>query len=113
MKLLHSFFIIFLITVQSAFAQFSPLNPSAEISVLTIGPGTHLNDSFGHSAFRIKNGNDDFIFDYGRYDFDTPNFYLKFTQGKLNYLMGRTEFDAFLYTYTYYNRTVKEQVLNL
>ena len=113
MKLLHSFFILFLITVQSGFAQFSPLSPSAEISVLTIGPGTHLNDSFGHSTFRIKNGNDDFIFDYGRYDFDTPNFYLKFTQGKLNYLMGKTEFDAFLYTYTYYNRTVKEQVLNL
>jgi hypothetical protein len=113
MKLLRSILIVFLLNSQLSFAQFSPLKESAEISILTVGPGKNLNDSFGHSAFRIKNGNDDFIFDYGRYDFNTPNFYLKFTQGKLNYLMGKTDFDSFLYTYTYYNRTVKEQVLNL
>lgn len=104
---------LFLFTLQKSLAQFPPLSSDAQISVLTIGPGENLNDSFGHSAFRIKNGLEDIVFDYGRYDFDTPNFYLKFAQGKLNYLMGKTNFDSFLYTYTYYNRTVKEQVLNL
>lgn len=104
---------LFLFTLQKSLAQFPPLSSGAQISVLTIGPGENLNDSFGHSAFRIKNGLEDIVFDYGRYDFDTPNFYLKFAQGKLNYLIGKTNFDSFLYTYTYYNRTVKEQVLNL
>lgn len=91
------------------------LLPTAEISVLTVGPGTSLNDAFGHSAFRIKDRQQglDIVFGYGQYDFDTPNFYLKFAQGKLNYLMSGNDFVDFHRTYVYYNRTIKEQVLNL
>lgn len=106
-------FILFLCTVQITISQ--TLSPNAQISVLTVGPGTSLNDAFGHSGFRIKDNTQgfDIVFGYGEYDFNTPNFYLKFAQGKLNYLMSRDDFNRFYKTYVYYNRTVKEQVLNL
>ena len=42
------------------------LTDASEISVLTIGPGHLLNDSFGHSAIRVKDPlyNFDVVFDY-------------------------------------------------
>jgi hypothetical protein len=91
------------------------LSQFAEISVLTVGPGASLNDAFGHSGFRVKDSmfRMDIVFGYGQYDFDTPNFYLKFAQGKLNYLMSVHEYQDFYDSYVYYNRTIEEQVLNL
>jgi len=91
------------------------LSQEAKVSVLTIGPGTSLNDSFGHSAFRIKDDSNqlDLVFNYGVYDFETPNFYLKFAQGKLNYLLGVNFYHDFLASYMAQNRTIEEQVLNL
>jgi len=55
----------------------------------------------------------DIVFDYGRYDFETENFYLKFTQGKLDYEISQSEFDTFFGNYQYQQRSVKEQQLNL
>ena len=100
---------------QLNFAQQHQLTEAAEISILTVGPGTSLNDAFGHSAFRIKDLSQgiDLVYGYGEYDFDAPNFYLKFAQGKLNYLINRTNFTRFYQVYTYYDRSIKEQVLNL
>lgn len=96
-------------------AQSMLLSPSAEISVLTIGPGDNLNDAFGHSAFRIRdlaNGMD-VVYGYGEYDFDTPNFYLKFAQGKLKYQMSKNNFSDIYRFYVHYDRTIEEQTLNL
>ncbi|MDO5981684.1 DUF4105 domain-containing protein [Flavivirga spongiicola] len=110
------FLLLFLFAaIITSTAQKNTLSPEASISVLTIGPGSSLNDSFGHSAFRITdrvNGLD-LVYGYGEYDFDTPNFYLKFAQGKLNYLISKDKFQRFYQAYSYYNRTIKEQDLNL
>mgnify|MGYP000014422620 FL=1 len=91
------------------------LTTESEISILTIGAGTSLNDAFGHNAIRIKDPvyKFDIVFDYGRYDFDTENFYLKFAQGKLDYQISQSKFETFFGYYQYNNRSVKEQVLNL
>lgn len=91
------------------------LSESAEISVLTVGPGNTLNDAFGHSGFRVKDDAKDYdlVFNYGVYDFEAPNFILKFAQGKLNYLIGLNRFDDFYSAYTEQNRSIKEQTLNL
>ena len=96
-------------------AQQKQLYPKAQISVLSIGPGTSLNDAFGHSAFRIKDqrAHIDLVFNYGIYDFSTPNFYLKFAQGKLNYLCGVNYYQDFYESYVAQNRTIKEQILDL
>lgn len=91
------------------------LTTESQISVLTMGPGTVLNDAFGHTAIRIKDPvyKFDIVFDYGRYDFETEHFYLKFAQGKLDYEVIQSEFKRFFSYYQYNNRSVKEQVLNL
>ena len=107
-------FLLLLTTIQSK-AQFGSLSPAAEISIITIGPGSELYDKFGHSAFRIKDSLSgvDVSFNYGVYDFDTPNFYTKFAQGKLLYELRVDYFQSFYQRYVYENRWIKEQVLNL
>jgi hypothetical protein len=111
------YYLLFLIVFITAIVtgQGIPLSENAEVSIITVGPGTNLNDSFGHNGFRIRDQsrNIDVIYDYGRFDFNTPNFYLKFAQGKLLYEIGSNNFDPFFNYYKKQNRWIKEQVLNL
>ena len=112
MKLkLPLFFLIFASFL--SFGQQYQLSPNAEVSVLTFGSGQSLNDSFGHNAFRVKDAGIDLVYGYGEYDFGAPNFYLKFARGKLNYLISKDHFRDVFYSYSSYNRTIDEQVLNL
>lgn len=114
MKKNYILLLLLFLTV-SAQAQFVPLSETSEISIITIGPGAELYDKFGHSAFRIQDSlyGVDVVFNYGEYDFDTPNFYLKFAQGKLLYQIGAEYFDSFFPRYVAQNRWMKEQTLNL
>lgn len=114
MKLKFTILLLSFITYFSQAQEFK-LSNDAEISVLTIGPGTLLNDSFGHSAFRVRDRrtNIDSVFNYGVFDFDTPNFYLKFAQGKLNYKLGVNYYSDFFESYIAQNRTIVEQILDL
>ena len=107
--------ILFLLIVSFTLNAQLKLTTESQISVLTMGPGTALNDAFGHTAIRIKDPvyKFDIVFDYGRYDFETEHFYLKFAQGKLDYEVIQSEFKRFFRYYQYNNRSVKEQVLNL
>jgi hypothetical protein len=107
-------FFIILLSV-SAKAQFVPLSETSEVSIITIGPGPELYDKFGHSAFRIQDtlNGVDVVFNYGKFDFDTPNFYTKFAQGKLLYELGVSYYQPFFESYVTQNRWVKEQILNL
>ena len=112
---LKLFVFAFLFTFFSNFAQQRQLSPDAQITVLTIGPGISLNDAFGHNGFRVKDRNlgIDVVYGYGAYDFEAPNFYLKFAQGKLNYLISKHYFKDFYFAYKEDNRTIDEQILNL
>ena len=111
MKVLFIFFSIIFST--QTYGQY--LSDAATISLLTGSPGTELYSTFGHSAIRIQDTdqNLDIVFNYGTFDFSTPNFYLKFTQGKLLYKLSVEEFNNFQYGFQYENRSVVEQVLNL
>jgi len=91
------------------------LSSIAEISLLTCDPGPALYATFGHTCIRVNdpvNGLDE-VYNYGTFDFDTPNFYLKFARGKLNYMLSKTTYERFRYEYIYLNRSVREQTLNL
>ncbi len=96
-------------------AQSSVLSPAAQVSVITCGPGTELYSTFGHSAFRIKDpvSGLDRVYNYGTFNFNTPNFYVKFVRGKLLYELRAYDFGNFLRSYHEENRWVKEQVLDL
>jgi Domain of unknown function (DUF4105) len=108
-------FVLFFLSFAFLNAQEQQLSNKAEISVLTIDSGTSLNDAFGHNGFRIKDETlgVDIVYGYGEYDFNAPNFYLNFARGKLNYLISKDSFSKFIKWYSYQNRTVKEQGLNL
>ena len=88
---------------------------SLQISLLSCSPGSELYSTFGHSAIRMKDlkSGKDYVFNYGTFNFKEKNFYLKFMQGKLKYLLSVEPMDNFLYSYMLENRTVYEQVLHL
>jgi len=53
------------------------------------------------------------VFNYGTFDFEAPNFYLKFLRGELDYFLSTSSFIQFANYYQYYGRGVIEQKLNL
>lgn len=91
------------------------LSPQARISLITCSPGNELYSMYGHSAIRVADPlyGVDYVFNYGTFDFNTPNFYGKFVRGKLNYQLSVSNYPDFVAAYQYYNRSVYEQVLNL
>lgn len=91
------------------------LSVYSEISMVTAGPGTELYEKFGHSAIRIKDPvlKLDIIYNYGIFDFNAPNFYTNFAQGKMYYVLARYDFKYFLNSYKRDKRWLKQLVLNL
>jgi Domain of unknown function (DUF4105) len=85
------------------------------ISLLTCTPGQELNETFGHSAIRVIDSNSvtDHVYNYGTFDFEDKNFYIKFIKGKLRYFVNIDQFQEFAFFYQQYNRGITEQVLNL
>lgn len=102
----------FSITVNTAQVN---LSVYSEISIVTAGPGEELYEKFGHSAIRIKDPvlNLDLIYNYGVFDFNAPNFYSNFAEGKMYYLLARYDFKYFMASYKKDKRWLKQQVLNL
>ena len=96
-------------------AQPETLSENAEISVLTCGTANEMHTLFGHTALRIKDvdQNLDVVYNWGMFDFRTPNFLSKFVKGNLLYYLDVDSFSDFLYNYTVDNREVVEQELNL
>lgn len=91
------------------------ISEAATISLLTGSPGTELYATFGHSAIRVKDPlqNLDIVFNYGTFNFDTENFYVKFVRGQLDYKLSKEYFEVFIPSYAYDNRSIVEQELNL
>ena len=119
MKKLFSYCLFFLFAfTQTAWAQNS-ISFSADngirVSMLTCGPGLDLYSGFGHSGIRVIDSTKrtDEVYNYGTFDFNDPNFYSKFTRGKLLYYLNVESFRQFIYTYQIEKRSVYEQVLNL
>ena len=106
------YLIIFLLSIDSLSAQ---LSGEAKVSVLTCGPGYEFFESFGHTALRICDTSQgiDYVFNWGIFDFSTDNFYLKFAQGKLPYMLGITTYERFIREYARDGRSMYEQILAL
>lgn len=118
MRLLHyvsgiKFLLLFFMSA-AVYAQ-GNLSPQARLSLLTCDPGDALYEAFGHTAIRVQDPLSGFdrVYNYGGFNFNQPNFYLNFTRGYLRYHLSTSDFRRFLYQYSYYNRSVHEQELNL
>ena len=96
-------------------AQDSTQNTKLRFSLITCDAGDDLYTIWGHTAIRIIDSvnHTDFVYNYGSFDFNTPNFIAKFMRGDLMYFISADTYANFLYEYQYYGRDVHEQVLKL
>lgn len=95
------------------FSQNLPLSKEAKISVITCGLGNETYSYFGHTAIRVADpgNNIDVVYNYGAFDFSTPNFVAKFAKGDLQYFVVVHSFSDFINDYTSEKRSVFEQEL--
>jgi hypothetical protein len=115
-RFLYLFCLFLSISLRGVYAQ-GALNfsDSTRISLLTCSAGNALYSTFGHSALRVYDplSGIDAVFNWGIFDFDTPNFYWKFMRGQLLYQMGGQRFPDFYAEYAQLRRGVVETPLSL
>jgi len=106
-------FSLLLLLSFTGFSQNLPLSKEAKVSVLTCGLGNESYSFFGHTAIRIADpsNNIDVVYNFGTFDFRTPNFVAKFAKGDLQYIATAHSFGDFINDYTYEKRSVFEQEL--
>ncbi|EIA10398.1 DUF4105 domain-containing protein [Flavobacterium frigoris] len=106
---------IFLSSANIGFGQNPILSENAKVSVLTCGTGNESYSLFGHTAIRITDPDHfiDLVYNYGAFDFNTPNFVAKFTKGDLQYFAVAHPFTDFMNEYNYEKRSVYEQELTM
>jgi hypothetical protein len=99
----------------SLYANTQSLSDKAQVVMFTCGPGAELYAGFGHSALWVFDPATgvDRLYNYGTFDFNTPNFYMKFIRGKLNYILSVTTARNFLLEYQHRKIEVTGQTLNL
>ena len=88
---------------------------SADVYLLTCAPGNESYSIYGHTALRIaiRGTSFDMVYNWGIFDFSTPNFVYRFAKGKLDYLLGAYSYERFLEEYINEGRSVWSQKLNL
>ena len=107
-------FIVLLIGfINTSFGQNILLSKNARASIITCDTGNETYSLFGHTAIRITDveNNLDVVYNYGAFDFATPNFVVKFTKGDLLYFAVAHSFSDFMNEYTYEQRSIFEQEL--
>ena len=111
-SVLFIFLFLFLLNLN---AQVFSVSDDLKISLITCSPGKEIYARFGHTAVRINDptNNIDIVFNYGIFNFNTQNFYLKFIKGETDYNLAAYDFSSFLPEYAERNSWVWEQVLNL
>lgn len=88
---------------------------SVQISLLTCDMGADSYERFGHTGVRIldlKSGQD-LVFHWGVYNFNEPNFVLKFIKGITDYQIGGCYTEDFVEQYRRRGLGMTEQVLDL
>lgn len=83
------------------------------VSVVTCAPGPEVYELCGHSAIRIRNEKMDSVWNYGIFDFSSPNFIYRFCKGETDYMVYGYKFSRFMPEYMHRGSKVTEQVLNL
>jgi hypothetical protein len=109
-----AFLIIILATLMNLQAKTQQAD-SADVYMITCAPGNTSYTIYGHTAIRIaiRGTEFDMAYNWGIFDFSTPNFVYRFAKGKLDYLLGAYPYERFLQEYISEGRSVWSQKLNL
>jgi hypothetical protein len=88
---------------------------SADVYIITCAPGTESYSIYGHTALRVavRRPTIDRVYNWGIFDFSTPNFVYRFAKGRLDYMLGAYGYEDFLMEYISEGRSVWSQKLNL
>ena len=91
------------------------VSDSVRVSLLTCAPGSEIYSLFGHTALRYENPakGEDWVFNYGLFSFDTPNFVYRFVRGETDYQLGVIPYRYFEGEYAMRESSVYQQELNL
>ncbi|MDE5772969.1 MAG: DUF4105 domain-containing protein, partial [Muribaculaceae bacterium] len=94
------------------------VTPQLTASLVTCYPGPEVYELCGHEAIRIRGIDDkglpvDSVWNYGVFDFNSPNFIYRFVKGETDYMVLGYPFDWFLPEYRQRGSKVIEQDLNL
>ncbi len=91
------------------------LSDASEVSMLTMLPGEDVYALFGHTAVRVRDPylGIDRTYNYGTFDFNQPNFVLRFLRGQMDYRLTTAQFEHTLLEYQHQRRPIIEQTLNL
>ena len=111
-KLFSICLLLLVISLKSVFSQ--PSNDTIAY-LLTCGPGTETYSIYGHSALRvvIPEKHADTVYNWGVFDFSTSNFAWKFAKGRLDYMLGAESLRGFLRYYSFEERYVISQRINI
>ena len=92
----------------------SALRAEGKFSLLTCTPGEKIYELFGHTAIRYVEGDSiDLVFNYGMFNFNSPDFIYRFVKGETDYELGIDVYRSFEYSYRRRGSAVYEQKLNL
>lgn len=105
--------LLFLLFSISAYSQTD--SSSLKVSLLTCDVGDDAYAAFGHCGIRVidEKRKKDLVYDYGIFDFDTPNFTWRFMRGNLDYKVADRRMSRFMREYERDERGVIEQQFNL
>lgn len=93
----------------------SPVDDGGDliVSIVTCAPGPDVYELCGHTALRIRNEKMDSVWNYGIFDFTSPNFVYRFCKGETDYMVYGYNFSRFMPPYVMRGSRVSEQVLDL
>jgi len=107
------FFFLLPVAFSSVNAQ---THDSLRVSLLTVAPRSKaVWTIFGHTALRLTDParNMDVVLNWGMFDFEQPNFILRFIEGKTDYSLAESSFQYFMLSYSYEGASMLEQTLNI
>lgn len=87
------------------------VSDTIRISLITCYPGSEVYELYGHTELRVATPSSDVVYNYGIFDFNTPNFTYRFVKGETDYMVKG--YPSQYMTYGYEGRKIVEQVLNL
>jgi len=93
---------------------------SVEVSLITCSPHEEIYSLYGHSALRWhdlhkegQSAGQDYVFNWGLFNFNKPFFVLRFVFGLTDYELGVIEYKYFIPYYKKWGCSIIEQVINL
>ena len=94
---------------------------SVEVSLLICSPHEEVYSLYGHAAIRWhdmrkqhpEEGEKDWVFNWGMFNFNKPYFEIRFVFGLTDYELACYPYSAFWPSYQKWGSSITEQVLNL